>query len=501
MLEVGPGLGILTRYLAERVAVVHAIELDRSLEQPLRSALEGRDNVRLLFGDALALDLSSLEPQPNKLVANLPYNIATPLRGGEPRRDSVARTLVRDGAARGRRAVLRRTANEGVRGRVRARAARDAQGRLSRSAADGVQAPAARRVGAGRVRAHRRPASRTESGRSCTPPSLTGERRSRTPSRSRVSQAARMPSSALAEIDRPPGARAEELAPQDFVRSRRRASMTELRAPAKLNLALVVGPLRPDGRHEVATVLQAIDLCDDIELEPADSLVVEGFAEDTIVRAALIRLAEAAGVTPGWRVRIEKRIPVAGGLGGGSSDAAAALDAGERVARDASSGRRAARARRAHGCGRAVLPERGPAARHRRRFRSPFRSTYRRTTWSCSCCPTARTRSRPRRSTAASTNETVRRVSRIAVRGSSRALDGADQLQGPGDAPAERPRLIASDRRLGEARCVPRRCDAAPALSCTGCSRLRKRPARGVLAREDADAAGSPDRSSTSHPR
>ena len=102
--------------------------------------------------------------------------------------------------------------------------------------------------------------------------------------------------------------------------------MTRLRAPAKLNLALVAGPVRPDGKHEVATVLQAIDLCDDVALEPADSLVVEGFAEDTIVRAALIRLAEAAGVAPSWRVRIEKRIPVAGGLGGGSSDAAAALE-------------------------------------------------------------------------------------------------------------------------------------------------------------------------------
>ena len=102
--------------------------------------------------------------------------------------------------------------------------------------------------------------------------------------------------------------------------------MTELRAPAKLNLALVVGPVRPDGKHEVATVLQAIDLFDDVALEPADSLVVGGFAEDTIVRAALIRLADAAGVAPSWRVQIEKRIPVAGGLGGGSSDAAAALE-------------------------------------------------------------------------------------------------------------------------------------------------------------------------------
>jgi 16S rRNA (adenine1518-N6/adenine1519-N6)-dimethyltransferase len=79
VLEVGPGLGVLTRYLADRVEIVHAIELDRSLAVPLESALEGRDNVRLILGDALALDLSALEPQPTKLVANLPYNIATPL--------------------------------------------------------------------------------------------------------------------------------------------------------------------------------------------------------------------------------------------------------------------------------------------------------------------------------------------------------------------------------------------------------------------------------------
>jgi 16S rRNA (adenine1518-N6/adenine1519-N6)-dimethyltransferase len=79
VLEVGPGLGLLTRHLADRVAIVHAIEVDRSLAEPLESALAGTDNVRLAFGDALTLDLGSLEPQPTKLVANLPYNIATPL--------------------------------------------------------------------------------------------------------------------------------------------------------------------------------------------------------------------------------------------------------------------------------------------------------------------------------------------------------------------------------------------------------------------------------------
>ena len=75
VLEVGPGLGVLTGYLAERVARVHAVELDRSLEPHLPP----RENVDLHFGDALRFDLSALEPAPTKLVSNLPYNIATPL--------------------------------------------------------------------------------------------------------------------------------------------------------------------------------------------------------------------------------------------------------------------------------------------------------------------------------------------------------------------------------------------------------------------------------------
>jgi len=79
VVEIGPGLGVLTRYLADRVSVVHSIELDRSLEPTLRDNLEGRPNVRLVWGDALRVDLDALDPQPSKLVANLPYNVATPL--------------------------------------------------------------------------------------------------------------------------------------------------------------------------------------------------------------------------------------------------------------------------------------------------------------------------------------------------------------------------------------------------------------------------------------
>jgi 4-diphosphocytidyl-2-C-methyl-D-erythritol kinase len=96
-------------------------------------------------------------------------------------------------------------------------------------------------------------------------------------------------------------------------------------APAKINLALVVGPTRDDGKHEVLTVLQRIDLVDRIEIVEAPELFVDGFKDDTLVRGALERLAAAAGVEPRWRVKIEKRIPPAAGLGGGSSDAATAL--------------------------------------------------------------------------------------------------------------------------------------------------------------------------------
>jgi 4-diphosphocytidyl-2-C-methyl-D-erythritol kinase len=101
--------------------------------------------------------------------------------------------------------------------------------------------------------------------------------------------------------------------------------MSEALARAKLNLALVVGPIRSDGKHEVATVLQALDLADRITLESAPVFAVRGFADDTLVRTALERLAAAAGVEPRWSAAIDKQIPVSAGLGGGSSDAAAAL--------------------------------------------------------------------------------------------------------------------------------------------------------------------------------
>jgi 16S rRNA (adenine1518-N6/adenine1519-N6)-dimethyltransferase len=75
VLEIGPGLGVLTGYLGDRVAHVHAVEIDRALEPYLRDI----PRTTLHWGDALALNLAALEPPAGKLVANLPYNVATPI--------------------------------------------------------------------------------------------------------------------------------------------------------------------------------------------------------------------------------------------------------------------------------------------------------------------------------------------------------------------------------------------------------------------------------------
>ena len=79
VLEIGPGPGGLTAYLADRVAIVHAIELDHRLEAHLAARFGARPNVELRFADAMTLEARDLEPPPTKLVSNLPYNVATPI--------------------------------------------------------------------------------------------------------------------------------------------------------------------------------------------------------------------------------------------------------------------------------------------------------------------------------------------------------------------------------------------------------------------------------------
>jgi 16S rRNA (adenine1518-N6/adenine1519-N6)-dimethyltransferase len=77
VLEIGAGRGFLTAFLAQRAKLVHAVELDPDVLPTLRRAVG--DNVQIHEGDALRFDYDALEPAPNKLAANLPYNIASPL--------------------------------------------------------------------------------------------------------------------------------------------------------------------------------------------------------------------------------------------------------------------------------------------------------------------------------------------------------------------------------------------------------------------------------------
>ena len=104
-----------------------------------------------------------------------------------------------------------------------------------------------------------------------------------------------------------------------------------LSASAKINLALEVLGKRDDGYHEVATVMQAVDLSDRLVIEDSEILEVRTSAPDVpsdgsnLVARAAHALREAAAVSRGARIRLDKRIPVAAGLGGGSADAAATL--------------------------------------------------------------------------------------------------------------------------------------------------------------------------------
>ena len=106
--------------------------------------------------------------------------------------------------------------------------------------------------------------------------------------------------------------------------------MLTLKAYAKVNLTLEVLGRRDDGYHDIASIMQTIDVSDTLTLEPADSLTLECDRPDLqsphnlALRAAKL-LRETVGSTKGARIRVQKNIPVSAGLGGGSSDAAATL--------------------------------------------------------------------------------------------------------------------------------------------------------------------------------
>ncbi len=101
------------------------------------------------------------------------------------------------------------------------------------------------------------------------------------------------------------------------------------RAPGKVNLSLFLGPVREDGRHELVTLYESVSLADEVTVTPAeadaDQVVCAGVNGLNIVTQTLDGLRARGWDGPALRVAIEKRIPVAGGMGGGSADAAAVL--------------------------------------------------------------------------------------------------------------------------------------------------------------------------------
>ena len=291
VLEVGPGLGVLTAYLADRVKLVHAIELDTSLESRLRERLDGRDNVELVFGDALAADLARLEPPATKLVSNLPYSIATPLvietLDGLPSVELWCVMVQREVADRFFAAPRTKTYG----------------------AVSVLVQLAARRTGFHPVSPSVfRPRPNVDS-------ALVAFRRVELPPR--FAEIKRIVTAAFAHR--------RKTLPNSLALSGVASRQKAVEALAAIGHAPLVGRPRDDGLHDLTTVYQRLDLCDRVSVEPAPALAVTGFAGDTLVRRALLALADAAATAPRWRVRLAKRIPVAAGLGGGSSDAATAL--------------------------------------------------------------------------------------------------------------------------------------------------------------------------------
>ncbi len=221
VLEVGGGLGVLSEYLAPQVRHLHVVEVDRSLEAPLAEALAPFANATLHLADAVKLDLASLDPAPNKVVANLPYGVAATvllksiaeLPGATLWVAMVQREVGDRLAAAPGRQVLRR--------HVRPRAARLRGPLPAPGAAHGLPPRAERGVGARPDAPPRRPPRRAEltalvhAGFAHRRKALAGSLALTPGARPELRDATR---AALERLGRPADARAERLAPEEWPR-------------------------------------------------------------------------------------------------------------------------------------------------------------------------------------------------------------------------------------------------------------------------------------------
>ena len=479
MLEVGAGEGVLTERLAAVAAHLHTVEIDRGLE-PALAPLAALPNVSLHWGDAMKVDLAALEPAPTAMVANLPYSVATPLilRTIE-QLPSLARWTVmvqREIADRLRAAPGSRTYGSPE----RASPSSPARSSWSRKVDPAVFRPRPRVDSAilrpAPHRARRRPGDPRARPRRLRPPpqvarplarARRGRARWRRPGR-------RSPSSACPRTRGPRRSRRASSPPcPRSCRPTPDSSRTMLlHAPAKLNLCLYLGPRRDDGLHELCSLFEPLALADLIEVSEAerDEVICPGVEGENLAARALAALRERGWERPPLRVEIEKRVPVAAGLGGGSADAAAVLRlaAGEVDELQGAGGR--ARRRRAL----AAAPGAGPGPRRRRAGRAAARAGPAR---GASCCPTAAASAPPRSSPRPTGSGSA--ASRRSWRRSPRALREA---AGAGASPLAYPELLVNDLEPAGALAAPRdrrRARRAARSRRRGRAAQRLRPDRG----------------------
>lgn len=339
VIEIGAGLGSLTLALAETGAQILALEIDRGLVPVLRTVVAHLDNVTVLEGDALAIDWPEVIPRGRRavVVANLPYNVATPLIADlldtVPAIDKFVVMVQREVA-------LRFAAAPGSPeyGAVSVKIAYWATARLLGDVPATVFLPRPK-VTSSLVEIVRRPRPAIDDDvRSDDLFSLVrtafGQRRKML----RRSLAGIADSEAFHRADIAPTARPEELDIQAWGRLARAVHGSRIVAPAKLTLSLRIVGVRDDGYHLIDAEMVSLDLCDELQIrenlrptsEPdgssTSSVEMRGpFAagidagEDNLVHRALRFVGRHAHVV------VTKNIPHGGGLGGGSTDAAAVL--------------------------------------------------------------------------------------------------------------------------------------------------------------------------------
>ena len=337
VLEIGGGLGVLSERLAARVGA-RARGRDRPPARAVGCATRWRRSTtsRCTFADALELDLGALEPPPTKVVANLPYGIAATVILRTIDELPTVERLGRDGPARGRRAA-RGSAGTAAYGVPSVLAQLACEVRVLRAVARTVFRPVPNvdsvLVGLRRAAARRRPGAARARPRRLRPPAQGARGVARARRRARRPTSASARARRCVELGHPADERAERLSPEEFRVARGEARRGEADARsrrARSTSACSSGAVprrRPPRARDAVRVGVARRRADARETDGRGATRSSARASPgpNLVARALAGLRARGWDAPPVRIEIDKRIPVAAGMGGGSADAAAAL--------------------------------------------------------------------------------------------------------------------------------------------------------------------------------